>query len=321
MEFRNIKDMIYGILLLLGGISIVTGIIKKKRIIEALDLGSLRRTEYIKALFFLLGASLIFVALLSPQKLESERKVSSQGLSMYILVDISRSMLAEDVYPNRIEAAKTTLRDVVGSLQGDRVGIIPFSASAYIQMPLTDDYNIAGNYIDVIDTKLISGGGTNILEGLRLANSSFTQIGSKNKIVLIISDGGEEEGAIDYAKDKGIRIYSMGVGTSKGSVLPNYDNGVRSGFITDSKGNTVVSKLNEAFLKEMAEKTGGRYYRIDNLNRGGTFAEDISGITREEIKEETLRIYKHYYQLPLFLGFLFILLGIILKGGLADEED
>ena len=321
MEFRNIKDMIYGILLLLGGISIVIGIIKKKRIIEALDLGSLRRTEYIKALFLLLGASLIFVALLSPQKLESERKVSSKGLSMYILVDISRSMLAEDVYPNRIEAAKTALRDVVGSLQGDRVGIIPFSASAYIQMPLTDDYNIAGNYIDVIDTKLISGGGTNILEGLKLANSSFTQIGSKNKVVLIISDGGEEEGAIDYAKDKGIRIYSMGVGTSKGSVLPNYDNGVRSGFITDSKGNTVVSKLNEAFLKEMAEKTGGRYYRIDNLNRGGTFAEDISGITREEIKEETLRIYKHYYQLPLFLGFLFILLGIILKGGLADEED
>jgi len=321
LEFRNIKDMIYGILLLLGGISIATGIIKKKRIIEALDLGSLRRTEYIKALFLLLGASLIFIALLSPQKLESERKVSSQGLSMYILVDISRSMLAEDVYPNRIEAAKTALRDVVGSLQGDRVGIIPFSASAYIQMPLTDDYNIAGNYIDVIDTKLISGGGTNILEGLRLANSSFTQIGSKNKVVLIISDGGEEEGAIDYAKDKGIRIYSMGVGTSKGSVLPNYDNGVRSGFITDSKGNTVVSKLNEAFLKEMAEKTGGRYYRIDNLNRGGTFAEDISGITREEIKEETLRIYKHYYQLPLFLGFLFILLGIILKGGLADEED
>lgn len=321
MEFGNIKDEIYGVLLLLGGISMVLGIIKKKRIIGTLGLGKLRRREYIKVLSLLLGSSLIFLALLAPQKLETERKVKREGLSMYILVDISRSMLAEDVYPNRIEAAKTALREVIGSLQGDRVGIIPFSASAYIQMPLTDDYNIAENYINVIDTKLISGGGTDILKGLKLANSSFTEIGSKNKLVLIISDGGEEEGAVEYAKNNGIRIYSMGVGTSKGSVLPNYDNGGRSGFITDTRGNTVVSKLNEAFLREMAEKTGGRYYRIDNLHRGEAFAEDIAGITREEMSEQTLRIYKHYYQFPLFLGFLLILLGINLKGGIVDEED
>lgn len=321
MEFGNIKDTIYGVVLLLGGISMAVGIIKKKKIIEALDLGRLRRTEYIKALFLLLGVALINIALLAPQKLESEREVKSEGLSIYILVDISRSMLAEDVYPNRIEAAKTALRGVIGSLQGDRVGIIPFSASAYIQMPLTDDYNIAGNYIDVIDTKLISGGGTDILEGLKLANSSFTEIGSKNKLVLIISDGGEKDGAIEYAKDNGIRIYSMGVGTSKGSVLPNYEKGVRRGFITDSKGNTVVSKINETFLREMAEKTGGKYYRIDNLNRGETFAEDISSIAREEMGEQTLRIYKHYYQFPLFLGFLLVLLGVNLKGGIVDEED
>ncbi len=322
MEFGNIRDTAYGVVLLLGGISLVAGIIKKKKIIEALDIGRLRATEYGRILSLLLGTALIFLALLAPQKLERERRVKTQGLSIYILVDISRSMLAEDVYPNRIEAAKTTLREVIGSLQGDRVGIIPFSSSAYIQMPLTDDYNIAGNYIDVIDTRLISGGGTDLLQGLRLANTSFEEIGSQNKIVLIISDGGEEErGALEYAKANKIRIFSMGVGTSKGSVLPNYDNGVRKGFITDSSGNTVVSRINESFLQKMAQDTGGGYYRIDNLSRTNTFTEDISSINREEGEEQVLRIYKHYYQIPLLLGFLLILLGINIKGGIADEEE
>ena len=318
MEFGNLKDIIYGISILLGGISIVVGIIKKKKIIETLDLGRLKVSEYIKGASLLMGISLIFLALLAPQKLESETEVKVEGLSIYILVDTSRSMLAEDVYPNRIEAAKGSLRNIIGNLQGDRVGIIPFSASAYIQMPLTDDYNIAENYIDVIDTKLISGGGTDILEGLKLANSSFNEIGSHNKVVLIISDGGEEEeGTIEYARNNELRIYTMGVGSSKGSVLPNYDNGVKRGFITDSKGNTVVSKLNEGFLKDLAEKTGGRYYRMEEER----FTRDISGINREDMSERSIRTYSHYYQFPLFLALLFILLGINLKGGIADEKD
>ncbi len=322
MEFGNIRDVVYGVLPLLGGVSLVAGFIKKKKIIEALDLGRLRATEYGRTISLLLGSVLIFLALLAPQRLEGERSVKSQGLSIYILVDISRSMLAEDVYPNRIEATKTTLREVIDSLQGDRVGIIPFSSSAYIQMPLTDDYNIAGNYIDVIDTRLISGGGTDILQGLKLANSSFEEIGSQNKVVLIISDGGEEErGALEYAKSNKIRVFSMGVGTPKGSILPNYDNGVRRGFITDSKGNTVVSRINESFLQKLAQDTGGRYYRIDNLSSKNTFSGDISSINREEGEEQVLRIYRHYYQFPLFLGFLLVLLGVNIKGGIADEED
>lgn len=322
MEFGNIRDTAYGVVLLLGGISLIAGIIKKKKIIEALDLERLRATEYGRGISLLLGTALIFLALLAPQRLERERRVKTEGLSIYILVDISRSMLAEDVYPNRIEAAKTTLREVIGSLQGDRVGIIPFSSSAYIQMPLTDDYNIAGNYIDVIDTGLISGGGTDILQGLKLANSSFQEIGSQNKLVLIISDGGEEERkALEYAKSNDIRIYSMGVGTSKGSVLPNYDSGGRRGFITDAKGNTVVSRINESFLQKLAQNTGGRYYRIDNLSRKNTFAGDISSIGREKGEEQVLRIYKHYYQIPLLLGFLLVLLGVNIKGGIADEEE
>lgn len=323
MKFGYMDNLAYGIIVAAGAYFIGSGILKKKRIVEGLHLGSLRKREYAKGMLMVLGSALVFLALLGPQKLESEEEVKTEGLSIYILMDISRSMLAEDVYPSRIEAAKSGVEQVIGELTGDRVGIIPFSEGAYIQMPLTDDYSIAKNYIQVIDTKLISGGGTNIMEGLKLANNSFDEIGSTNKVVLIISDGGDRnEGAVDFALKNNMRIYTMGVGTHKGSVLPLYEGGVKKGFVTDSAGNTVVSSLNEGFLKELSQKTGGRYYRLDNISRGGEgFAEEIANLKGEELSSKPMKIYAHYYQIPLLIGMILILLGVAVKGGIRDEED
>lgn len=323
MEFGNLKDIIYLALILLGAIATLLGIVKKKKIMELLSLGVPKRSEYIKGGLLVIGGLLIFIALLAPEKLESEKEVKREGLSLYILMDISRSMLAEDVYPSRIEAAKRSVREIIKNLRGDRVGIIPFSDSAYIQMPLTDDYSIAENYISVIDTKLISGGGTDIKKGLQLANSSYTEINSQNKVVLIISDGGEEEkGTIEFAKDNNIKVYTMGIGTKDGSVLPNYEYGKKNGFIRDKKGATVISRLNRSFLEKIAEKTGGNYYEINNLSRSeDIFIEDLARVDREDIKQENIRVYTHYYQYPLFLGLLLILIGINLRGGIKDEED
>jgi len=323
LEFGNLKDIIYISAVLTGLICVAAGIIKKKNIVALLDLGRLKKTEYIKGILIGAGMLMVWIALLSPQKLESEKKIEVEGLSVYILVDTSRSMLAEDVFPSRIEAAKRTIREVVEGLTGDRVGIIPFSSSAYIQMPLTTDYNIAKNYVDVIDTKLISGGGTKILEGLKLAENSYREIGSEKKVVLIISDGGEDEkGTIEFAEKHNMKVYSMGIGTEKGSVLPNYIDGVKRGFITDRNGNTVISRLNEGFLKKLSEETGGRYYRVDNLTGGGErFASDIAGIQGDEKRQESIKVYSKYYQYPLFLGIILILIGVAVGGGIKDEED
>lgn len=323
MEFGNLKDIIYLALILLGAIAIVLGIVKKKKIMGALSLGVPRRSEYIKGGLLVAGGFLVFISLLAPERLESEKEVKREGLSLYILMDISRSMLAEDVYPNRIEAAKRSVRETIKGLRGDRVGIIPFSDSAYIQMPLTDDYSIAENYISVIDTNLISGGGTDIKKGLELANSSYSQINSQNKVVLIISDGGDEEkGTIEFARNNNIKVYTVGIGTQEGSVLPNYEYGKKNGFIRDKDGNTVVSRLNRSFLEKLADNTGGNYYEINNLSGlKDRFIEDLGKIDREDMKQENIRVYTHYYQYPLFLGLLLILIGIGLRGGIKDEEN
>ena len=323
MELGNLRDAIYGVSIPLGMIFIGSGIIRKRKIVKVLDLGRLKIGEYLKGGLILLGMILVFISLLSPQKVEEERKVEVEGNSIYILVDTSRSMLAEDVYPNRMEAAKKGIKEVVGDLAGDKVGIIPFSSSAYIQMPLTDDYNIAENYVNVIDTKLISGGGTRLLESLKLAERSYRETGSKNKIVLLLSDGGEEEGeSIEFAKKNNIKVYSLGIGTKKGGVFPNYEGGVRRGFVKDRDGSTVVSTLNEGFLRKLSRETGGRYYRVDNMGSGAEkIARDISKVSGDKKHEESIKVYAHYYQYPLFVGMIFILLGVVLGGGIVNEED
>jgi len=114
----------------------------------------------------------------------------------------------------------------------------------------------------------------------------------------------------------------MGIGSEKGSVLPNYVDGVRRGFITDRNGNTVISRLNEGFLKKLSEKTGGRYYRIDNLTGGGErFAGDIASIQGDEKRQESIKVYSKYYQYPLLMGIILILIGAAAGGGIKDEED
>ncbi|WP_177161037.1 VWA domain-containing protein, partial [uncultured Fusobacterium sp.] len=266
-----------------------------------------------------IGTILVCISLLSPQKLIEEKEVERKGNSIYILMDTSRSMLTKDIYPNRIERAKTIAKNIILNLKGDKIGIIPFSDSAYIQMPLTDDYQIAKNFINVIDTNLLSGGGTNIFEGLSIANKSFDETETENKIVLVISDGGDtDDKTLDFIKKNDIKVYSVGVGTSKGSVIPDNK---KSGFIKDEKGNIVVSSLNSKFLKEMSEISNGKYFGVNNLSDNTKeFIYDLETLDKSKIKAEKISIYEKYFQWFLGIGLLFILVGYFLKGGTKYEK-
>lgn len=266
MEFGNLQNSIYLIFPLILLLIMILGMRKRKDILNILKLRNKRRINIIKILLLTLGSVLVVISLLSPQKEIEDEEIEVKGMNIYVLIDTSRSMLTEDVYPNRLEAGKRVLTNLIQSLKGDRVGFIPFSDSAYIQMPLTDDYNITQNYINAIDTTLISGGGTELYQALELAEKSFKEIGSENKTVIVISDGGDfDKKSLDFVKENKIDVYSIGVGTKEGNVIPEYLNGVKRGFIKDESGSAVISKLNSDFLQKISNENNGKYYEVNNL--------------------------------------------------------
>lgn len=319
MEFGNLENLIYFIFPVLSLILLIMGYEKKKKGLKFLNISNNKKINFLKIFFITIGTILVCISLLSPQKLIEEKEVERKGNSIYILMDTSRSMLTKDIYPNRIERAKTIAKNIILNLKGDKVGIIPFSDSAYIQMPLTDDYKIAENFINVIDTNLLSGGGTNIFEGLSIANKSFEETETENKIVLVISDGGDtDDKTLNFIKKNGLKVYSVGVGTEKGSVIPDNQ---KSGFIKDEKGNIVVSSLNSKFLKEMSEISNGKYFEVNNLSDNTKeFIFDMETLDKSKIKDEKISIYEKYFQWFLGIGLLFILVGYFLKGGTKYEK-
>lgn len=319
MEFGNLENLIYFIFPILSFILLITGYEKKKKGLKSLSISNNKKINFLKIFFITIGTILICISLLSPQKLIEEKEVERKGNNIYILMDTSRSMLTKDIYPNRIERAKTIAKNIILNLKGDKVGIIPFSDSAYIQMPLTDDYKIAENFINVIDTNLLSGGGTNIFEGLSIANKSFEETETENKIVLVISDGGDtDDKTLDFIKKNNLKVYSVGVGTEKGSVIPDNK---KAGFIKDEKGNIVVSSLNSKFLKEMSEISNGKYFEVNNLSDNTKeFIYDMETLDKSKIKDEKISVYEKYFQWFLGIGLLFILVGYFLKGGTKYEK-
>lgn len=322
MEFGNLQNSIYLIFPLILLLIMILGMRKRKDILNILKLRNKRRISIIKILLLTLGSVLVVISLLSPQKEIEDEEIEVKGMNIYVLIDTSRSMLTEDVYPNRLEAGKRVLTNLIQSLKGDRVGFIPFSDSAYIQMPLTDDYNITQNYINAIDTTLISGGGTELYQALELAEKSFKEIGSENKTVIVISDGGNfDKKSLDFVKENRIDVYSIGVGTKEGNVIPEYLNGVKRGFIKDESGSAVISKLNSDFLQKISNENNGKYYEVNNLvDTSKNFVNDTMNLERKNQRNEKTKNYEKYFQYPLALGILFILIGYLLKEVIKDEE-
>lgn len=322
MEFGNLQNFICLIFPLILLLIMILGMRKRKDILNILKLRNKRRISIIKILLLTLGSVLVVISLLSPQKEIEDEEIEVKGMNIYVLIDTSRSMLTEDVYPNRLEAGKRVLTNLIQSLKGDRVGFIPFSDSAYIQMPLTDDYNITQNYINAIDTTLISGGGTELYQALELAEKSFKEIGSENKTVIVISDGGDfDKKSLDFVKENRIDVYSIGVGTKEGNVIPEYLNGVKRGFIKDESGSAVISKLNSDFLQKISNENNGKYYEVNNLvDTSKNFVNDTINLERKNQRNEKTKNYEKYFQYPLALGILFILIGYLLKEVIKDEE-
>lgn len=322
MEFGSLNNSIYFIFPLFLLLIMILGMRKRMDILKVLKLRNKRKISTLKITMVVFGSILVVISLLSPQKEIEDGEIEVKGMNIYVLIDTSRSMLTEDVYPNRLEAGKRVLTTLIHSLKGDRVGFIPFSDSAYIQMPLTDDYSITQNYINALDTTLISGGGTELYQALELAEKSFNEIGSENKTVIVLSDGGDfDKKSLDFVKDKKIDIYSIGIGTNEGNVIPEYIRGIKRGFIKDSSGSAVISKLNSDFLQKIANENNGKYYEVNNLiDTSKNFVNDTINLDRKNQRNEKTKNYEKYFQYPLGLGMIFLLIGYLLKEVIKDEE-
>lgn len=320
MEFGN-REFIPFFLIPLGIVIIsFQGLRKKEKILNFFNYRYNKKMELFKVGLYFLGTQLLVVALLSPQIPGEKQEQEVKGGDIYILIDTSRSMMAEDIYPNRLERGKEAIKNILRGLNGDRVGFIPFSDSAYIQMPLTDDYKMAENYLDVIDSQLISGGGTKLTEALKIAEKSFENSSAQERTVLIISDGGEEDKElIEYLKKTKLKIFSVGIGGDKPIVIPEYKNGVKGGFIRDSSGNPATTRLNSELLKGIS---GRGYYEISTLKDNSiNFLKDTNNIEKKIRRKEVGREYKRYFQIPLLMGILLIFLGFFLRGGRWNDEE
>src|SRR5437016_55806 len=266
----------------------------------------------------LLGLALAIVGLAQPRWGYTFEDVKRKGLDLLIAVDTSRSMLSNDVQPNRLERVKLAIQDLINELQGDRVGLIAFAGRAFLQAPLTIDYDAVIEAVNDLDTKTIPEGGTNISSAITLATQSFGKSAMGNRALIIFTDGEELSGdAVKTAKaaaDAGVRIFTVGVGTPQGSLIPvTGDNGETS-FVKDSAGQVVKSKLDDKRLREVAEATGGLYLHLENGPRSMQQVQS-EGLAKMQAAEMDVRLSRRpieRYEWPLSAALIALTLSILI---------
>lgn len=316
LEFRYPFNIIYIIILIACLAVFILGYYKKKKILNLLKFNAKGRFISVKIILMTVAIGLIVFSLLGPQKLKGLTEVNREGLDIYVLIDTSKSMLAEDIKPNRISRARKIVENIIDNLEGDRIGFIPFSSSAFVQMPLTDDYDLAKMFLKVIDTDMIGGGGSNVGTAISLADKSFDQTSSADKVVIVLSDGEEHDSnsleVLKKINDDNLKVFTIGIGTDKGGLIPVYDPATNNviDYKKDQNGQPVMSKLNSDILKSLASNGNGAYYQssltgeeIDSLTN------DIRHLKRDVLKTRKLKRYRLLYQYFLGAGILLFVLG------------
>src|SRR5438874_2015330 len=266
----------------------------------------------------LLGLSFGLLSLTQPRWGYTFEDVKRKGLDLLIAVDTSRSMLSNDIAPDRLERVRLAAQDLINELQGDRVGLIAFAGRAFLQAPLTIDYEAVMESINDLDTKTIPEGGTNISEAISLATQSFGKSAMGNRALAIFTDGEELSGdAVKSAKaaaDAGVRIFTIGVGTPAGSLIPvNGEDGGTS-FVKDSAGQVVKSKLDDKRLREIAQAAGGFYLHLENGPRTmqQIYTEGLAKMQAAEMDVRLSRRPIERYEWPLGVALIALALSILI---------
>jgi Ca-activated chloride channel family protein len=270
----------------------------------------------------LAALSLLFIALARPQWGSESTEVEQEGLQVIVALDVSQSMLADDLRPNRLERAKLEIADLTKRLQGDEIGLVLFSGASFVQVPLTTDYATALNYLQSAGPDSISRPGTVIGDAIRTATEAFDDKLPSQKVLVLMTDGEDVEtdplAAARDAAEQGIMIYTIGFGTPEGSAVPETNAfGQVIGAKTDAQGNPVISRMNETVLQDIARAGGGGYYRaqadggeLDSLLR------EIDTLQRAQLQSRTTVRYIERFQI--FLGLA--LLALVASELIPDRQ-
>jgi Ca-activated chloride channel homolog len=266
---------------------------------------------------WLLAVSLCAIALARPQWGFHWQEVRRRGLDILVVLDTSRSMLAEDIKPNRIQQAKWGVRDLLGKLKGDRIGLVTFAGSSFLECPLTIDYAAFLMTLDDAYIGIIPRGGTAISQALRTAMDSFERGAEADRAVVLITDGEDHEGdplsSIADLKKAGIRVYAVGVGSTEGELIPSNEEG-QSGFMKDRSGNVVKSSLREGVLQRLALETGGAYVRSapGDFGLDRIFDEGIAQLKRDERESRVAKVFNDRFTWLLALAFALLAIEAVL---------
>lgn len=258
----------------------------------------------------IVALGMLVLALARPQWGFRWEEVRRQGLDILVVLDTSRSMMAADIKPSRLQQAKWGIRDLLHNLRGDRVGLVPFAGSSVLQCPLTIDYAAFTMTLDDIYAGIIPRGGTAIGQALRTAIDAFPKDGTADRVILLITDGEDHEGdplaLLPELKEKQIRVYGIGIGTLEGEMVPGADG--QGAYFKDRQGQVIKTTLREDVLQKLALGTGGTYVRSAPGDTGlaRVFNESITNLKRSEQESRTARIYEERFVWPIVAALLLL---------------
>lgn len=269
--------------------------------------------QVVKYVFMLLALSLLIIGAANPRKPGSMENVQRTGIDLMIALDVSKSMLSEDIQPNRLEAAKDYIRGLLAESEDDRIGLIVFAGKSYMQMPLSTDHNAALMYLRYAGPDMVTTQGTNLSEVMDMAGRAFDSKDRKFKALVLVTDGEEHhqgaEEMIATLRQNGIMVVTIGIGTTRGGEVKEPLTGVAK---KDASGNIIISKLNEQLLQQIAEGTNGKYIQLNEIDKAiEATREQLAGIEKTTLEDQAFMTYKNYFQWFIVAGLLLLLIEFI----------
>ncbi|CAI8312483.1 MAG: Uncharacterised protein [Formosa sp. Hel3_A1_48] len=325
--FQLEEDIWFWLLLILLGMLLVflwTQLWKKRTKRKFSDLTLLERLSpdqsafksVLKFITLSLSFICLIIALVNPKIGTSLQTVKREGVDIVFAIDVSKSMLAEDIAPSRLEKAKQLTTQIINNLVSDRVGIIAYAAKAVPQLPITTDYSSAKMFLQNLNTDMLSSQGTAIDEAIQLSRSYYNDEEQTNRVLVIISDGEDHNDlsleVAEAAAEEGIKIFTIGVGTEKGGPIPLKRNGIVMSYKKDQNGATVITKLNTNTLSEIAKEANGTY--VDGKNTNDvieTIGDILNKMDKKEFEAKEFAEFEDQFQWFLGLGLFFLILDIL----------